>query len=713
MKKVILALIPSTMVPGNFKWRDPEILEVDMETTKTFYATLTYNVKDATLRKKCGLSSTSTLNVTEAVYRTLWKIKSMYPDFSEDSILDHIESSLSVLKKQVHIIEKWWHGRQIHFVSAAENHVYPPPNASSFAYSHQPHNMEGKIFHRSPPDQERYEARMMKKYMSKKDREYFQMLNMNDKEYERYSQKNDLLFPPSPRAGEEKHEEVVSSSPPPPPSEESCVANPHTEEKKRHETAKLETDKDWIRPSDLEIAEKRALKAKKKKKKKSKISRHVRENKENSKKKKKKKKQKLSLPLQVPDSPPPKTSDIVLDPSPLFLAQNIPSQDYPITLRIHLAQQRRQELDDRMNGILPDDQDVAFFLRQKEAGLTMNGLFFYPESADMTKKRNYEFQKSSQKRKKMQQIRTSRIVAEPYQVMDEETGRLVDMKGSLGASKVFQLGLSQNLPFLQIRELVMSKWQNLYGWVSKGSGSLAPTVESGAKGRWYQAHLRASRLAMNRCYRPPMTFPDFKDFTDTATRTSLGHTWVERTSPKLVSLEIFMKKSRVIRKLVLFTGKVQNFFSLLAACKDLQNIWLQKSLSSLSHPPSSSLPLTVSYDPVLATVSKKLVSCTGTMRSDSELLPENTFTNDKLSLKSSTDVSGIQIQFLDQGMEHDVLALAIKKDAFLTSEKNEWSEEEECCLSEEEEYCWSDEQEDLAEGGGYWDSSTSCYVAWS
>ena len=101
------------------------------------------------------------------------------------------------------------------------------------------------------------------------------------------------------------------------------------------------------------------------------------------------------------------------------------------------------------------------------------------------------------------------------------------------------------------------------------------------------------------------------------------------------------------------------------------------------------------------------------MRSDSELLPENTFTNDKLSLKSSTDVSGIQIQFLDQGMEHDVLALAIKKDAFLTSEKNEWSEEEEYCLSEEEEYCWSDEQEDLAEGGGYWDSSTSCYVAWS
>ena len=61
----------------------------------------------------------------------------------------------------------------------------------------------------------------------------------------------------------------------------------------------------------------------------------------------------------------------------------------------------------------------------------------------------------------------------------------------------------------------------------------------------------------------------------------------------------------------------------------------------------------------------------------------------------------------------DVLALAIKKDAFLTSEKNEWSEEEECCLSEEEEYYWSDEQEDLAEGGGYWDSSTSCYVAWS
>ena len=94
---------------------------------------------------------------------------------------------------------------------------------------------------------------------------------------------------------------------------------------------------------------------------------------------------------------------------------------------------------------------------------------------------------------------------------------------------------------------------------------------------------------------------------------------------------------------------------------------------------------------------------------DSELLPENTFTNEKLSFKSSTDVSGIQIQFLDQGMEHDVLALAIKKDAFLTSEKNE----EEYCWSEEEEYCWSDEQADLAEGGGYWDSSTSCYVAWS
>ena len=51
-------------------------------------------------------------------------------------------------------------------------------------------------------------------------------------------------------------------------------------------------------------------------------------------------------------------------------------------------------------------------------------------------------------------------------------------------------------------------------------------------------------------------------------------------------------------------------------------------------------------------------------------------------------------------MEHDVRAL-VKKGA--KEEENEWSEGDD--------HCWSDELAELEDGGGYWDSSTSRYIA--
>lgn len=84
------------------------------------------------------------------------------------------------------------------------------------------------------------------------------------------------------------------------------------------------------------------------------------------------------------------------------------------------------------------------------------------------------------------------------------------------------------------------------------------------------------------------------------------------------------------------------------------------------------------------------------MRSDSELLPENTSTSIIAKTESRRSLfQASRSNSLDQGMEHDVRAL-VKKGA--KEEESDWSEEDE--------NCWSNELAELEDGGGYWDSST-------